>query len=138
MITSDDYLSFWQVHYGYVKVPDDELTGEIWDEAQVLVGKINDLLDRFGEERSLTSGWRPVEVNKLIPGAALRSKHQKGQAADIEDHDGSLDQFCLDNPDIMEELELWQEDPGHTKGWCHIQIVPYASWSEGKPRQFMP
>ena len=123
MITTHEYLNHWQRNYSQVEVPHDELTDELVATAQVTVDKANQLLQRFGDERDITSGWRPIEVNKIVPGAALYSNHTKCLAVDIADPYGDLDEWCLANPGILEELGLWQEHPASTKGWCHVQTV---------------
>lgn len=127
MISLDDYLTHWQLHYPQAAVPDDELTDEMRADAETTVDKAIELLDQFGEERGLTSGWRPREVNVLVPGAAQFSQHMLCRAIDIADPLGDLDEWCLDNYNRMVELELWQEHPASTKGWCHVQIVPPKS-----------
>ena len=128
MITLDEYLDHWKVNYGYVRVPDDELSEEIRREAQVTVDRANALLGEFGEERPVNSGWRPLAVNRAIPGAALRSNHTRGMAIDLGDPDGDLDDWCMDHFDVLRELRLWLEHPAATKGWCHVQTVAPKSW----------
>ncbi len=127
MIILEEYLNEWLVHYSHAAVPEEELTQEIRRDAQTTVDRANQLLDRFGEERGITSGWRPVEVNKLIPNAAKFSNHTVGRAVDIADPHGDLDEWCLANAGVLEEIGLWQEHPAATKGWCHVQIVPPKS-----------
>ncbi len=127
MITLEDYMNHWMVHYSQVDVPDDEVTAEMSLDAQTTVDKANKLLEYFGEERGITSGWRPVEVNKLVPGAALYSNHTRCRAVDIADPHGDLDEWCLAHPEVLEQVGLWQEHPASTKGWCHVQIVPPKS-----------
>lgn len=134
MITLDQYLNQWKVHYGQVQVPDEELTDDMRKDAQITVDRANQLLARFGQGRDITSGWRPIEVNKLVPGAAQFSNHTKCCAVDISDPHGDLDQWCLDHPAILEDIGLWLEHPSSTKGWCHVQIVAPRS---GK-RVFFP
>jgi hypothetical protein len=97
------------------------------DNAEETVGKANALLERFGETRKVVSGWRPPEVNAATPGAAKRSLHMSCEAVDLEDHDGMLDDWCLEHPEVLQEIGLWQEHPAHTKGWAHLQIVPPRS-----------
>lgn len=123
MITLDDYLNHWRVHYSQANVPLEELTDAMQEDASITVDKANQLLVRFGEEREITSGWRPIEVNKLVPGAALFSNHTRCLAVDIADPSGDLDEWCLANPGVLEEIGLWQEHPASTKGWCHVQTV---------------
>ena len=127
MILLEDYLTHWRKHYGHVAVPAAELTADMLQAAQQTVDRANTLLSNFGEPREITSGWRPVEVNRLIPGAALRSNHTKCLAVDLADPDGDLDEWCLDNAAVLEEVGLWQEHPAATKGWCHLQTVPPKS-----------
>ncbi len=138
MITVEDYLNHWKLHYGSAVVPDDELTYAMRDDAEVMVNSGNALLQAFGQDRDIASGWRPTEVNKLVPGAALHSKHTLCLAIDIEDPDGDLDHWCFANPQVLESIGLWQEHPASTKGWCHVQQVPYGSWTPTKPRWFYP
>lgn len=123
MISVNEYLNHWTLRYGTVHVPDDELTPAMMEAAAVTVDKANQLLDRFGQSRGINSGWRPVEVNKLVPGAALMSNHTRCLAVDIADPEGDLDEWCLDNQPILAEIGLFLEHPASTKGWCHVQTV---------------
>lgn len=120
-ITLADYYAGRDVSYA------SELTGDLRLNAQRTVSLANALLDRFGQYRSVNSGWRPALVNATTPGAAQNSKHMLCQAIDLHDPDGDLDEWCLDHPDVLEQLGLWQEFPGSTKGWTHVQIVPPKS-----------
>lgn len=128
MITLKDYWMGRDSTYA------DELTPEVVANATVTVYRASQLLYAFGEERAVTSGWRPKAVNTSTPGAALFSKHMTGQAVDLADPHGDLDEWCMSNPGLLAALELWQEHPSATKGWCHVQIVPPKS---GK-RVFFP
>lgn len=123
MISVNEYLNHWTLRYGTVHVPEDELTPAMMEAAAVTVDKANQLLDRFGQSRGINSGWRPVEVNKLVPGAALMSNHTRCLAVDIADPEGDLDEWCLDNQPILAEIGLFLEHPASTKGWCHVQTV---------------
>jgi hypothetical protein len=105
----------------------DALTPEIEGNALELIDRVNLLLDSFGETRKVNSGWRPPEVNAKTVGAALKSKHMTGRAVDLADPDGDLDQWCLENENELVRLQLWQEHPAATKGWCHLQSVPPKS-----------
>jgi hypothetical protein len=77
----------------------------------------------------VSSGWRPPEVNAATPNAALRSKHMTGQAVDIYDPDGDLDEWLMtgEGQAAMTALGLWHEHPSATKGWAHLQTVPPRS-----------
>src|SRR5262249_29259547 len=104
-----------------------ELTPEIESNATELLRRVNDLLDVFGQQRAVRSGWRPAEVNAATPNAAPKSKHMLGQAIDLEDDEGDLDQWCLDNAKELARLGLFQEHPACTKSWVHLQSVPPKS-----------
>lgn len=127
MITLADYWKGRDKEFSAI------LTDDIIASAMRTVERANALIDRYvqmtgdREMRTVTSGWRPPGINATTPGAAPRSKHMTGKAIDISDPEGDIDQWCLDHPDVMEELELWQEHPSATKGWCHVQIVPPKS-----------
>lgn len=84
----------------------------------------------------VSSGWRPPEVNAATPNAAPRSKHMTGQAIDIYDPDGDLDDWLMtgEGQAAMAALGLWHEHPSATKGWAHIQTVPPNS----RRRTFWP
>lgn len=77
----------------------------------------------------LSSGWRPPAVNSATPGAAFNSKHMTGEAGDVFDPDGDLDEWCMSPAGVeaMVKHGLWLEHPSATKGWCHLQIVPPRS-----------
>ena len=77
----------------------------------------------------VSSGWRPPAVNAATPNAAPNSKHMTGQAIDLYDPDGDLDEWLLtdDGQRVMKDLGLWHEHPSATKGWAHLQSVPPRS-----------
>ena len=110
-----------------------ELTDEIRANAQITIDRANLLLTAFRsatndtEIRKVNSGWRPAAINAATPNAAPRSKHMNGQAIDISDPEGDLDQYCVDHILVLQKIGLWLEDPSSTKGWTHLQIVPPKS-----------
>lgn len=114
MITVDDYLMNRK----------SGLTFELLENAIDTVEKVNKLLDTFGSQRKVTSGYRPASVNAAIPNAAKKSNHMLCKACDLEDVDGKLDKWCMDNLHVLTEIGLWLEHPSATKTWCHIQTVP--------------
>jgi hypothetical protein len=85
-------------------------------------------------EPHVNSGWRSAEYNARVPNAAPRSKHITGQAVDIADPEGALDNWCVTNLHELEAAGLWLEHPLATKGWCHLQSVAPRSGS----RMFYP
>ena len=102
-----------------------QLTPEIRKNAEETIRRANLLLVRAGFPlREASSGWRPAAVNAATPGAAFRSKHLLGQAVDIRDSNKKLQQWCMANTKVLEELGLWMEHPRDTPTWTHVQIVP--------------
>ena len=120
-------ISVEQYFMGRDKQYPDDLTTELRINAQETVIRVNTLLGYFGEHRDITSGWRPPSVNAGTPGAAPKSKHMTCQACDLTDPEGDLDDYCLNNPDILAKIGLWLEHPAVTKSWTHVQIVPPKS-----------
>ncbi len=123
MITLADYWMGRDKEYPLAMTP------EIERNAERTVQLANALLARFGEGRKVNSGWRPPAVNASIPNAAPRSKHMMGQAIDLSDPEGDLDDWLMsaDGHKALEELGLWMEHPAATKGWAHLQPVPARS-----------
>ena len=127
MITVTDYWMRRDQQYP------DELTDDIKRNAAETVARANLIISTYRsltkdeEIRKVTSGWRPPGINAATPGAAPRSKHMLGQAIDITDPEGDLDEWCMDHQDILQTIGVWLEHPSATKGWCHLQIVPPKS-----------
>lgn len=131
-ITPTDYLMNRDQLYP------NELTTEILKNIEQTCRKVNSLLAVMEAEGVsleihpqtlciISSGWRPPQINGQMKGAAPKSKHMTGEAVDLYDPEGSLDQFCLEKQDSLASLGLWMEHPLATKGWCHLQIVPPRS-----------
>lgn len=132
-ITLKDYLMGRDYQYPQ------ELTDELRANAEETCRRTNLLLDRYfadnpDDETGVNSGWRPAAINRGTPGAAKKSKHMVCKAIDLEDDEGAIDDWCMNNLHVLEELELWLEHPSATKGWCHLQTVPPRS----KNRVFYP
>lgn len=118
------YEEYWM---GRADTHKSDLTPEIVANAAILVERVHKLLKAFGEDRAVTSGWRPPSVNAATVGAAVKSKHMSGQAIDLADPEDDLDAWCLANQDKLEEFQLWLESPDATPKWCHLQMVPPKS-----------
>ena len=127
MITLTDYYA------GRDKQYPNELTDYIRENASQIVARANLLVTAYREDTGdsdphyVTSGWRPPQVNAGISNAAPRSKHMLGLAIDLADPEGELDDWCMDNLDVLEQLGLYLEHPSATKSWCHVQCVPPKS-----------
>lgn len=124
MISLDDYFG----RVSHIETPSDEVR----ENAVELLDRVNPLLDdcapiEAAVSRVTNSGWRPAAYNAAVPNAAPKSKHITGQAIDIADPDGELDEHLLNNPQVLARHGLWMEHPLATKGWCHLQCVPPRS-----------
>jgi hypothetical protein len=123
MITLTDYWMGRDQEYP------NELTDAIRERASHTVSRANLLLTVYkddtgdSEPKLVSSGWRPPQVNANVPNAAVRSKHMTGEAIDISDPEGDLDQWCMDNLQELEDIGLYLEHPSATKNWCHLQTV---------------
>lgn len=115
MFTVDDYLS-----QHAADAEPGECTDTIRDNAMDLLPRVQALLQDFGEDRGLRSGWRPASFNARA-GGAVHSKHMTGQAVDLDDNDGSLDAWLTDA--MLEKHGLAREAPQATESWCHLQSV---------------
>lgn len=85
-----------------------------------LIPKVNILLEKFGEYRSVVSGFRTPEINKTV-GGGKKSCHLTCEAVDLLDKDGKLYKWCKDNVEVLEELGLYVEDKSYTPTWVHLQ-----------------
>jgi hypothetical protein len=79
----------------------------------------------------VSSGWRPPQINRQVKGAAPKSKHMTGEAVDLYDPEGDIDNFLMSGQGqrVLASLGLYIENPACTKSWSHIQIVPPRSQS---------
>lgn len=100
-----------------------DMTDTIRANAAITVNRANLLLHEFGESRNVNSGWRPPSINAATPGAAKKSLHMTGEAVDISDDDGTLDEWCMNNQATLARIGLWLEHPSSTPRWCHLQTV---------------
>lgn len=104
-----------------------EYTKEISDNLDKLLISMNIIRKAYNKPMKITSGWRPVAVNAGIAGAAKKSNHTTGLACDVQDSDGSLWKWCLENLQLLKDNGLYLEDKRWTKGWVHFQIKAPAS-----------
>lgn len=131
-LTLEDYFG----RVSHIAKPSQEVSGN----ALELLAKVNLLLARAAAEVEcaaiprVNSGWRPEIYNASIPNAAPKSKHITGQAVDLADPEGALDEWCMKNLHSLEELGLWLEHPLSTRRWTHLQSVPPRSQN----RVFIP
>jgi uncharacterized protein YcbK (DUF882 family) len=105
--------------------------GIIRSNLQVLCERLNKVRKAWGKPMIVTSGLRSQkqqeELIKAGKSNAPKSAHLVGMAADIADPDGELAAWLLKNVHILEEAQLWAEDPQYTPGWIHLQCRPPRS-----------
>lgn len=134
MITLNDYWMGRDKQYPFALSTDikrnAETTVELANKLLTLAKVAGVTLETNPRTKTIvSSGWRPPEVNAAVPGAAAKSKHMTGQAIDLYDPDGDLDDWCMSDggQKVLADLGLWLEHPSATKGWCHVQTVPPRS-----------
>lgn len=135
MITLEQYAGKWLDHVDFTK--------ERQNNAATLLKQVNLLLsaaERAGIElkinpttASLVSGtqyggFRP----QSCPEGAPLSSHKTGQAIDLYDPQGKIDDWINDG--ILTQYQLYRESPAYTRGWCHLSTRAPKS---GK-RTFIP
>lgn len=127
-LTVADYLM------GRDAIYPEECTPEIRANAEKTVESANALIARLEADgivfhenprtKSLiSSGWRPPQINGQTKNAAPMSKHMTGQAIDLYDPEGEIDDYLMANEDVLIGLSLFMEHPSATKGWAHVQTV---------------
>src|SRR6266568_2846723 len=98
MITLEQYFMGRDLAYS------DELTDEIRENATTLLQVVNDLTEfHYQKEVQVSSGWRPPSINAATPGAAKKSCHMTGEAVDIRDSKGELQDFLMANQKLLED-----------------------------------
>ena len=63
-------------------------------------------------------GFRPQHC----PIGAKNSAHKEALAVDIYDPNGSIDEWCIDNQDKLEQCGIYIENPNKTIGWSHWTV----------------
>ena len=123
MITLDDYIST----HGKHRERGRWVSPAVEENAEALVSRINAMFLVWGFSRRLSGGFRDVDTNRKLRNASPYSRHITGQAADIEDHDGSLKAWALKHQDAIANVGLWCEPLHMTPTWLHVQTTPVPS-----------
>lgn len=111
-----------------------EYTDEVKKNAQILLDKVNALLEELGVDSvTISSGFRPSAVNASV-GGAKKSNHLDGHALDLVDYNGSLRDLFLKNLELAKKYGIHFEDFRWTPGWVHAQDKVPGS----KKRIFVP
>ena len=124
VITVNDYFKGYTGHGGIKPIHHDRAT--------ILLDRVNTLLRRaletgkvdletnpytgtlIGGQRN--GGWRPQECSIGAPNSA----HKTGEAVDVYDPDGDIDNCIMEYQNWLTELGLCIEHPSATRGWCHL------------------
>lgn len=120
-ITVVDYLMGKQL----TDLPDDHIKN-----INILIPKINDLLDQYGQYVPLTSGYRSpkdqIRIYKQKLGNAydiskvpMGSAHLVGLAIDLSDAPANLYRWLKSNEKALKDRGLYCEE--RQGGWQHIQ-----------------
>lgn len=120
MITVDDYLTKHGKHRDRLQW----VSPAIMANAELLVSKVNGLFLVCGFSRRVSGGFRDMLTNEATRGAHPHSKHQTGQAVDLDDWDGKLKAWASKNADALMNLGLWCEPLHMTPTWLHVQTTP--------------
>lgn len=104
------------------QLPDDQVVN-----ANTIVPRANELLSHFGQYRACNSGYRSLEDQMRINPHAPKSKHMVCAAIDLEDKDGKLKAFAVNNQALLATIGLWMEAPASTPTWLHVQCLPPGS-----------
>jgi hypothetical protein len=93
-----------------------------------LLSRVNHLFATHKIITRCTSGYRPAPINEAI-GGAKKSAHIDCLAIDVSDPKGKIGEFLVNNKKLLEEYDLYLENPEHTSkllkdgsrsGWVHL------------------
>jgi uncharacterized protein YcbK (DUF882 family) len=120
VITLNDLLTSSGKYNERVVHPD--CTDEVKLNGEKLLEKVNALLTELGvTDCTVSSGFRPSDVNSKISNAAKKSLHMTGKAIDLVDNDAELAKLFYNNVPLLKKHGLALEHPGWTVGWVHLQ-----------------
>ncbi len=106
--------------------------GEVAANLAVLLDRLNQVRDAYGQPMIINSGLRSQSDQSRINPSAPKSKHLIGAAADINDPDGKFYDWCRANEALLVKIGFWMET--RQGGWQHLQIFPPKSGN----RWFIP
>lgn len=84
-----------------------------------LLSRVNYLLAKLGIKTVVTSGYRPGSYN-VKAGGSKKSAHLTCQAVDLKDSSGIIANVLRNNIKLLEECDLYLENPDKTIGWIHL------------------
>jgi len=113
-----------------------------FDKLYIIINKLRELYNkpmiitncvRTMEEHIEIYRKKGITDKSKIP---MKSKHLYAQAIDIADSNLELTNWLKNNPDIMQNLDIYCEL--NNSNWCHVQISPFGSYKPGNTRWFNP
>lgn len=104
------------------------VTTEIQTQNLENLAKLLTLLEeQYGLEFMINSGLRTKKDQERINPRVRHSAHLSGEAADINDPDGAIWSWLMDNMDLLIRYGLYLEARSYTSRWVHIQTrVPQS------------
>lgn len=109
------------------KYPVSDLTPAILANIAKLLDELNKLRIKYGKPMIVSSGLRTQQANDQLSNAGKKSAHLTGEACDFHDLDRSITNWILANNHILEECNLYMEEPSATPTWVHLSIRRPAS-----------
>lgn len=126
-ITYESYITASGAYNDRLNNP--ELTEEIKENSIKLLDAINSLLLELGwvDHITVSSGFRPSDINGNTKGSAKHSYHTQCLAVDIlDDKNQSLSNMIRLHPHLLKKHGLWMENPENTIGvhtnWTHLDL----------------
>ena len=114
-------------------VKQEDLSEDLQKNLEELLKRVNLFRQKYGKPMYVNSGLRSADHNAKI-GGSKGSAHMTCEAVDFRDNDGKLFEFIKNNPSILEECDLYLEDPRWTPTWIHLQTRKPGSGN----RVFLP
>lgn len=138
MLTLKDYLT------ASGRYPDRETHPEVnLANAAKLLTAVRCLIMELNYRGDITvsSGFRPSDVNAAISNASKKSLHTQCLAVDLlDDKDQNLGKYIAERPDLLKVYGLFIEDLASTRGnvtnWVHLDLSPTRA--DRPSRSFKP
>ena len=105
---------------------DNSPTPDVLEHLKVLATALEAVRTLVGRSVHISSGYRCIQLNKLVGGASS-SAHTLGYAADISVDGYTPKQLCeviRDSGIRYDQLIEEYYTEGHAGGWCHISVDP--------------
>jgi len=133
----------------HANIEPESLDSDKLENEQDLLNKVNIIRTRWNKPMTVTSGVRTLAEHLRIYAQKgitdqskipMKSKHLENTAGaaavDISDPGLEITEWLKDNPDILEEADLYCEDGN--SNWVHFQNKPFGSYKSGGTRWFKP